>query len=701
MTNFKNKTTLFGVRVFTYFCTLATVGLLLISSTTPVQAAYNAGATRYEDSLNNPHQQAVYTYNYENTAPDAAPGYFEIPLENIGSGAGTTDQYIEVTSITDTFPVDAVTFAPTASAQTITTDPAKAVYVAAGVLKVRVSPQTNCVMQAGGGCTMNNIPAAVPGKLTIKLSLKTSSPVTPTLLDGGGKIYFPNGYDINPIGWRINLAYVKTNDVLDPSVMPTATIRGQGGTGTPILNQPYTVVTSGIKAVDGNPLNAPNGTCKSTVGGTVYTGTGIVNGVCTINIPTNAPQTIPGGTVDLSDGGTPRPIVLNGIPYQTAQAGQAVTPLVTADIPGLTVTCTSATVNSTTTCTFNLPANKSLPADFKLGVGDANPAGTCTVGSNGVAVTCNNIPTGTLTGLQPINGQIGTGAKTDTGEKVQINPVPVQEGGKTITIPTIITDNDLTSLGFTCGNSNTVVVSTTTTCIGKLPPYKLLDSNNPLKLSIGNSGSVSDICTANQAVLTCNNVPTGTQLGSIALNAKIGNGQLKDTTQKVNVIEQNKPFAKVISEADIPNIGTGTDADPFKDLTCGNADTVNASAPTSCTGTLKDGWSIPSGFKLGIGVDPAGTCSQSGQVVTCLTVPVTSRAGSFTIVKAQIGAGSIIDTGKRVTVQAGAVVLARTGGAALIGAGLAIILALGAFVAFTRHNKINANNLSLDNQSSK
>jgi hypothetical protein len=695
MSKFTNQLSTVLVNTCKYLSLVSVVGMVASSLAIPANAAYDAANNRYNDSLNNPHQEAVYVYNYENTAPDAAPGYFQIPLGAI-TGANP-DALLEVTSITDTFPVDATTYVPASNAQTITTNPASAVFVASGVMNIKLSPQIACVAASGGGCTSGNIPAAVPGKITIKMSLKTSAPTTPSILDGQGKIYFPNGFDINSIGWRINASYVKTNDVLDPSVMPTATIQGQGGTGTPTIGQPYTVVTTGIKAVDGNPLNAPNGTCKTTISGTTYTGNGITNGTCTVAVPVNATSAaIPAGTVNLNDGGTPRPIVLNSVPYSSVTPGQGSSPLVTADIPGLTVSCTSAAVNSTTTCTFTLPANKTLPADFKLGAGDSTPAGSCT--ASGSNVTCTNVPTGTQTGLQPINGQIGTNPKTDTGEKVQINPATKTGENITIVTPTNITDADLTKLGFSCGVSNTVTVSSTTTCTGTLPANKLLDPTNPLKLSIGDATGLSDACTLTNTTITCNNVPTGSQTGSIPVKAKLGSGPLTDTTQKVTVVgaQTNAPNVKYITDADLPNIGTGNANDPFSSLTCGASDVVKAGGTTTCFGTLKDGWAIPAGFKFGVGTNPGGTCTQSGQNIFCTNVPVTATAGNNVPVKAQIDNGPITDTGKRVSVQAVAVALARTGGAALIGLGVAMLAGLAGFLAYTRYSKINAKSTKLN-----
>lgn len=694
MPNINTKFTKIATKVLSLIGLVTMISGLTLISVMPANAAYNAGASRYDDTLTSPHQEATYVYNYENTSDADAPGYFEIPLSSITGAAA--DSLLEVTSITDTFPVNETTYVPTAGAQTIITNPARATYVNAGTMYIRISPQIACVASATG-CTTGNIPAAVPGKITIKMAIKTSAPITPSIVDGQGKIDFPNGFPMNAIGWRLNVNYTKTNNVLDPSVMPTATISGQGGTGTPTIGQPYTVVTTGIKAVDGNPLNAPNGTCKTVISGTTYTKTGIVAGTCTVNVTVNATATaIPAGTVDLNDGGVTRPIVLNGIPYTSVTPGQGVTQLVTTDIPGLTVTCTSANINTTTTCTFTLPANKTLPSTFKLGVNDAAPAGTCT--ASGSNVTCTNVPTGTQTGLQPVFGQIGTDAKTDTGEKVQINPAVVPSGTTTITLPAKITDDDLARFAFTCGVSNTVVVSTATTCTGTLPDNKLLDSSNPLKLSIGDASTLSDTCTATNTTLTCTNVPTGSQTGLVPVKAKLGNGLLKDTTQKVTVVpaQTNTPSTKIISDADIPNIGTGNANDPFSSLICGASDVVTAGRPTTCFGTLKDGWSIPADFKLGIGYNPGGTCTQSQQSVVCINVPVTDFPGNAVPVKAQIGAGNILDTGKKVAVQIIAASLARTGGAALVGVGVVLLAGLAGFVAYTRYSKISAKNVKLD-----
>ncbi len=181
---------------------------------------------------------------------------------------------------------------------------------------------------------------------------------------------------------------------------------------------PFVLPAGGIQARTNQSANnsTPVNTC--TIAASVLTCTGITT--------VGTPSTLIAGTgnVQLGKGTTPATWNTKGVVTLVA----ATSPLTTTDIPSLTVTCgvggTPGTVrvNTTTTCTFTLPTNKTLPNNFKLGIGNATPAGTCTVGTgiNSSLVTCINVPTGTLLGTQPINGQIGTETITPTGETVNV-----------------------------------------------------------------------------------------------------------------------------------------------------------------------------------------------------------------------------------------------------------------------------------------
>ncbi len=196
------------------------------------------------------------------------------------------------------------------------------------------------------------------------------------------------------------------------------------------------------------------------------------------------------------------------------------TPLVTADILGLTVTCASAQINSTTTCNFTLPDGKTLPSDMTFSIGNSTTQGNaCT--ASGAAVTCTGVPTGSLPGQQIIFGKIGSDAKTDTGEKVNILTVPL----------TPLVTVDIPGLTVTCASAQ---INSTTTCNFTLPDGKSLPSD--MTFSVGNSTTQSNPCTANGTAVTCTGVPTGSLPGQQIIFGKIGSDAKTDTGEKVNIL---------------------------------------------------------------------------------------------------------------------------------------------------------------------
>jgi len=196
--------------------------------------------------------------------------------------------------------------------------------------------------------------------------------------------------------------------------------------------------------------------------------------------------------------------------------------LIDADIPGLTVVCTEALVNSTTTCTFLLPTNKTLPvAGINMRIGDSTTKSDVCVITTAQNVTCNRTPTGSQPGLQIIFGSIGTNPKVDTGEKVNI-----------LTDVTELTDADIPGLNLICDEA---FVNTTTICRFVLPSKKILPARG-LNMSIGNATAKSDLCviTTGQNV-SCNRTPTGSQSGLQIIFGSIGTNPKVDTGEKVRI----------------------------------------------------------------------------------------------------------------------------------------------------------------------
>ena len=121
-------------------------------------------------------------------------------------------------------------------------------------------------------------------------------------------------------------------------------------------------------------------------------------------------------------------LVLTGVVFglntlnnsETSKLAKAA-PLANTELSSLAVNCTSVKSSAlTTTCVFDLPPTFTLPTGFALGVGDSDPAGTCTPKSN--KVTCVSVPIGSQTRIQKVFAKIGTGTSVDTGDQAYIQP---------------------------------------------------------------------------------------------------------------------------------------------------------------------------------------------------------------------------------------------------------------------------------------
>lgn len=103
------------------------------------------------------------------------------------------------------------------------------------------------------------------------------------------------------------------------------------------------------------------------------------------------------------------------------------------DIINILFKCDDAKIASKTKCTFTIPDFRTLPSDFKITIGESDPSGTCTQNVN--LVTCTDVNTGLTPGILPIYTKIGSGEKTDTGEKVTISlpdATVIRTGGQAI-----------------------------------------------------------------------------------------------------------------------------------------------------------------------------------------------------------------------------------------------------------------------------
>jgi hypothetical protein len=167
----------------------------------------------------------------------------------------------------------------------------------------------------------------------------------------------------------------------------------------------------------------------------------------------------------------------------------------------------SAIINtSANTCRFSLPPNTKLPTTFKIGIGGATPAVTCSANTTGL-VTCTNVPAGsTINTNTPVTGQIGTTTSPF------INGVVTVGGG------TII--NPATNIGASatapCNNTGgSVSIGTSISCVFPLTgspdntytlPNGGLQANVATATGTASCGIFNNGTTA--ASLVCVDIPT-------------------------------------------------------------------------------------------------------------------------------------------------------------------------------------------------
>jgi hypothetical protein len=97
------------------------------------------------------------------------------------------------------------------------------------------------------------IPAAKPSKISVKIALKADAPSTPTVIFGSGRIFFPNGFDINQIGWKINVNSADESTVTVPEIKDELIDTAALTANTAISNQ--STQTTANQSLDQNAMD--------------------------------------------------------------------------------------------------------------------------------------------------------------------------------------------------------------------------------------------------------------------------------------------------------------------------------------------------------------------------------------------------------------------------------------------------------------
>ncbi len=520
------------------------------------QAAFNASTGRFEDVVTSPHQIAEYNYVYTNPSATSATGFFSMVLSN--SVGDTPANLFEVVSITDTYPVDSAGN-PQAGA-TVRTMPSASYFFSGNQLNIRFGPQSSCVPRSQGGCNDSTIAPQQPGKISVKLALKTNASTTPSTINGSGQLILTSNSNSSQgsIGWQIQALYQKISSVLNNNSSPTVTFKGANGTGQVFQGQPYSVVVSDIKAVNGANLSSGNGVCSTSRNGQVFTGSGISNGVCVIQVSQAATSILPGGVLTISDRGNPRPIEAS---YNySSQAAFANPSSYNASISNIAFNSDRSVyvVNFLTTGFTN--GEGGFHTNFYYDT-EANSVTNKSTSSSSPYNTAVVNRTSGATQLCVVVARPDNSLISGSGNCV---PLPTFE---TNIVKSALESGDIPPLQFSC---ETGVQNLDTVCSFDIPPDRFVPNN--FFMAVGNAAPGGECEEAGSRVV-CEGVPIGGGRGVAQIYAFLSN-QSVDTGEVVRIIANNAE--SIVDDGEVPNSQQDGSSNP----TQGNSDNTESGVTT-------------------------------------------------------------------------------------------------------------------------
>lgn len=208
----------------------------------------------------------------------------------------------------------------------------------------------------------------------------------------------------------------------------------------------------------------------------------------------------------------------------TTQGTPAAKPLTAAEIAGLNISCKNVYVGtSEAICKFELPKNRTLPDNFKVGVGDVTLAGKCVTSKN--TVNCENVPVVNKLGKEKIFVQIGAEEKTDTTKTAEV----VNKAKEALK------SGEMTNLA--CEDA---VVNGFTNCRFEIPTNKYLPETFAINIS---DGAKNKDCRAVDQKVLCTKVATGSVAGKVSIFEHFAD-EKTDTKKTVNILPAVAPVAE-------------------------------------------------------------------------------------------------------------------------------------------------------------
>ncbi len=315
------------------------------------------------------------------------------------------------------------------------------------------------------------------------------------------------------------------------------------------------------------------------IGGVPTGGTCTLNNVFNTGIYcTNIPSTsIYGDNLPISYSGTG---LVGGLINRTINIQPLYTPTQDLQIPK---TCNNFKANSSTDCTFTLPANSVLPDNYNLAIGVQDFSTNSPCNLDYPIVYCRSKATGIYDGVQPIRSTL--------------NP---SGSGSTITLDPFFSVAEEANFVYTCGDvrANLETVS----CNTIIPPNRSI----PVGFQIGVEGQPLQGYCDNYNSLTCNSLVKVNQNTAITSTFRPNR-----TNSFVNI----KPY---FGTSDIQNI------------TCQDA---SSDSITYCSVYINEyyNFSLDPNFRIGVGSNLGGNCAYADEEysfqILCTSVPTSSTKG--------------------------------------------------------------------------
>jgi alpha-tubulin suppressor-like RCC1 family protein len=287
-------------------------------------------------------------------------------------------------------------------------------------------------------------------------------------------------------------------------------------------------------------------------------------------------------------------------PINTNQSAILRKYLENSEIEPLEFSCQSEEINATTSCSFVLDDYILLPTNFETQIGNGSVSSNCSISSG--LVTCVNVGTGSDPGRQDISA--GTGSVVQTGDQVLITRSINQQD-----ITNIVSESNFSCL------PNPVAVYSTVNCSARFPEY-LITSGSSILANVDGQGASS--CSVTLRDLLCPNLNVGPSARSHDVFISL-NGISLDPNYILVV------SSKLVTNDQLDNIGNPDKEQILSEFKCGIDNIVYAGKKMKCTAQVIEGWVIQPSMKFGIGTDPDGSCTQSGTLVTCIFVPITTE----------------------------------------------------------------------------